>query len=152
MTNACAPAALRVVLDTNAWLDLLLFEDPRCARLRASLADGSAVAIIDVACGEEWTRVLAYPALALLPARRSQLIERQRSLCATVAVDATGASWPLPRCRDPDDQKFLALARDGVAQFLLTRDLALLALAPRLRRAGRFTICTPEAFDALRNS
>jgi predicted nucleic acid-binding protein len=52
----------------------------------------------------------------------------------------------LPACRDPDDQKFLESALAARAEFLVTKDRALLDLA---RRALRFRILTPEGFAAL---
>ena len=59
----------------------------------------------------------------------------------------------LPLCRDPDDQKFLEAALAARAEFLLTRDRALLELAPRAghaqRRALPFRILTPEGFAAV---
>jgi predicted nucleic acid-binding protein len=42
----------------------------------------------------------------------------------------------LPRCSDPDDQKFLALAQDAAADWLLTRDKAILRLKRRLNAVG----------------
>ncbi|HEY6720963.1 MAG TPA: PIN domain-containing protein, partial [Burkholderiales bacterium] len=71
----------------------------------------------------------------------------------------------LPACRDPDDQKFLEAALFAGAEFLVTKDKALLELAPRAghhagnsagkkRRALPFRIVTPEelagAGDAMR--
>jgi predicted nucleic acid-binding protein len=49
----------------------------------------------------------------------------------------------LPACRDPDDQKFLEAALNSRADFLLTKDRALLDLA---RRVAQFRIVTPEGF------
>ncbi len=49
----------------------------------------------------------------------------------------------LPVCRDPDDQKFLEAALNSRADFLLTKDRALLDLA---RRPLPFRILTPERF------
>ena len=48
----------------------------------------------------------------------------------------------LPRCRDGDDQKFLEAARDARAEFLVTKDKALLGLA------APFRIVTPEGLAA----
>lgn len=137
----------RLVLDTNVWLDLLHFADPRCARLQAALRDGRAVALTDAACRAEWQRVLRYPALALGAAD----IER---LCALFDAMTTGLDapqrpqpWPLlPRCRDRDDQKFLELACAGAADLLLSRDAELLALGKRTERRGLFRICRPDAY------
>ena len=51
----------------------------------------------------------------------------------------------LPVCEDPDDQKFLELAWYAGADWLLTRDLALLNLTARVRKLGRLRILTPDA-------
>lgn len=161
----------RVVLDTNVWLDLLVFADPRAQPLADALASGVVQAVTGPACREEFLQVLAYPALALdVPARaqavarfdRSALLWRPasapaRSLAGESApepasVAAASATPParvptaLPRCADPDDQKFLELARDCGAGWLLSRDNALLALDRRCRRAGLFAVSTPEAW------
>lgn len=53
----------------------------------------------------------------------------------------------LPVCRDPDDQKFLELARDAAAKTLITKDKALLKLAGKCVRAGLFHILTPEKWQ-----
>ena len=51
----------------------------------------------------------------------------------------------LPRCTDEDDQKFLELARDSRAKWLITSDRALLKLNRRLKQSGLFMVITPEA-------
>jgi len=51
----------RVVLDTNVWLDWLLFEDPGVARLRALREQGAVEILIDAACEAELAGVLARP-------------------------------------------------------------------------------------------
>jgi hypothetical protein len=56
----------------------------------------------------------------------------------------SGAVTALPRCADRDDQKFLELARDSGADWLVTADKALLKLARRDRLRGLFRILTPE--------
>jgi len=50
---------------------------------------------------------------------------------------------PLPACRDPDDQKFLELARACAADFLVTKDRALFELGRGNRRPLAFRIVTP---------
>lgn len=141
------PAPLRLVLDTNVWLDLLLFEDPGCALLRARLQSGAAIALTDDRCRDEWLRVLDYPALGLPPARIAELRGRFDANAAMLPP-VSPVCGPLPRCRDRDDQKFLELAAASAATALLTRDDALLALAARTRRAGLFTICRPEGLGS----
>lgn len=135
----------RLVLDTNVWLDLLVFADPRCAALGAAIAEARVELLIDADCHAEWARVLTYPTLQLDATQRDRLCQRQRALCLWQPPPSSPLP-PLPRCRDPDDQKFLQLALCGGAQRLLSRDQALLELDRRLRRRGLFGVQTPEAF------
>ncbi len=136
---------MRLVLDTNVWLDLLLFEDPRCAPLRQAVDAAEVCILLREDCHAEWLRVLAYPALRMDPARQSQLALRQRALCEWVTGAHAAAGPALPRCRDRDDQKFIELAWEGDADCLLSRDKALLELDRRCRRQGLFAIARPEA-------
>jgi predicted nucleic acid-binding protein len=53
----------------------------------------------------------------------------------------------LPRCADPDDQKFLELALASGAECLLSKDKALLQLARRTAREGWFLILCPSAWE-----
>jgi predicted nucleic acid-binding protein len=47
----------------------------------------------------------------------------------------------MPRCSDPDDQKFIELASASGAQILVSKDRAVLKL--RRRCASQFRIVTP---------
>lgn len=136
------------MLDTNAWLDLLVFRDPRAAGLDAALRAGDIVAVVDDACRVEWQRVLHYATLALDADRRAAIEAEFDRL--SYRIDSVPAPLPLPRCQDPDDQKFLELALASGARWLVTRDRALLALARRVSRAGWFEIVEPDewALDA----
>ncbi len=143
---------MRLVLDTNVCLDLFVFSDPRSAALHDALRAGRCTAVSNEACRAEWRRVLRYPVLTLDSARRDALEADYDALVVSVAAAAgVAAAMSLPRCKDTDDQKFLELARDAGAVALLTRDAALLALAPRTLRAGLFEILTPEAWLRLRS-
>jgi putative PIN family toxin of toxin-antitoxin system len=144
MMSSQAP---RIVLDTNVCLDLFLFDDPRVARLRDALRTGAVVAVVDDACRAEWLRVLAYPQLKLDAAHREGAIERfDVVMHQHRASTLTPAAARLPRCKDPDDQKFLELALHAGARWLLSRDDHLLALDRRTRREGGFGILTPQAW------
>ena len=131
---------MRLVLDTNVWLDWLVFDDPELAPLRAAVREGRARVVIDAACEAELARVLAYPLgrISLDAAAQAACLAECRRLAAPGGRVAPPPG-ELPRCRDPDDQKFLELARDCAADFLLTRDRALLELA----RRAPFRIVTP---------
>src|SRR5437764_14332064 len=52
--------ALRLVLDTQVWLDWLVFDDPGIRRLRNAVHLGRARVYIDAACDAELARVLAH--------------------------------------------------------------------------------------------
>ncbi|MFC3550167.1 putative toxin-antitoxin system toxin component, PIN family [Lysobacter cavernae] len=156
MTSACAAAfdagqAPRVVLDTNACLDLFVFRDPRVAALLTALQTGDVIAVTDRDCREEWLRVLAYPQLQLYQAAQTAAREAFDALVHCLQdVAPEPASCPLPRCADPDDQKFLELALASGARWLLSRDDALLRLGRRTQRAGLFEILHPRSWAALR--
>lgn len=136
----------RVVLDSNVCLDLLLFRDPRTALLREALAGGEVVAVTDDECRREWLQVLHYPVLRLDGERRDAMTAAYDLLVQPLAGNEAGAArgTTLPRCRDPDDQRFLQLALASGARWLLSRDRHLLSLASRCRREGWFEITTPE--------
>ena len=51
---------MRVVLDTNIWLDWLVFKDLSLLHLKKSISDRKAEIFIDAACEAELERVLAY--------------------------------------------------------------------------------------------
>jgi len=129
-----AQARLRLVLDTNVWLDWLVFDDPSVAPLRAAVEAGRAVVVIDEACEEELARVLAYPrrGRALDAAAQAACLERCRAIAQRAQAAAEADATRLPRCRDPHDQKFLELALRCGADYLVTRDKELLVLARRL--------------------
>ena len=136
------------MLDTNAWLDLLLFEDPYVATLRAALHIGDVSAVVNAACRAEWLRVLQYPQLQLDQDRGTRLSQAFDAM-ACLLPDAAPVRGPelLPRCADPDDQKFVQLAFDSGARWLLSRDREVLALGRRTARAGWFEIVTPQAWS-----
>lgn len=137
-------APLRVVLDTNVLVSLYVFADSRFAPLRSRIESGDWLALTNDACIGEFRRVLAYPMFALPEARQQAAYAAYDGV--VVRVDGTADRSPvaLPRCADRDDQKFLELARDGGADWLVTADKALLRLARRDRLRGLFCILTPE--------
>jgi len=138
------PAAPRVVLDTNVCLELLRFHDPRSAVLMSALDAGEIVAVTDDECRTEWLRVLDYPLLRLDQEYRGAMLAAFDALVRPLPPAMRRPGVALPRCRDPDDQKFLRLAHAAGARWLLSRDRHLLSLAPRCRREGWFEIMTPE--------
>lgn len=134
---------MRVVLDTNVLLSLFVFVDSRFAPLRGEIEAARWQALSCPPCLDEYRRVLGYP-LFKLDAERQDAAFTAYAALAHMIEAAPQPALPLPQCRDKDDQKFLELARDGKADWLVTADKALL----RLRRGGRlaqlFRILTPD--------
>ena len=146
-----------LVLDTNVVLDLLQFDDPTARPLLHALVAGRVRCAVTDATLDEWRRVLAYPEFALDAARQAALFACYVSLSLPAASLEVDADLPhkgtpihyglkpvwsrMPRCSDPDDQKFLELAAASRAQGLVSKDRALLKL--RRRCASRFQVMTP---------
>ncbi|MCF8199551.1 MAG: putative toxin-antitoxin system toxin component, PIN family [Sulfuritalea sp.] len=133
----------RVVLDTNVLVSLYVFADSRFAPLRARIESGEWLAITNEACFNEFRRVLGYPLFGLSAERQQGALDSYQ-VEATRADNVQPGSASLPRCSDRDDQKFLELARDSAADWLVTADKALLRLARRDHLRGLFRILTPE--------
>ncbi|KAF7599329.1 MAG: putative toxin-antitoxin system toxin component, PIN family [Candidatus Dactylopiibacterium carminicum] len=138
----------RLVLDTNVIMALWHFTDPALAALRTHVENAPAELLTREDCLGELLRVLAYPQFGITEARQQQLFDeyQARSLCLPDAAPELIAT--LPRCRDRDDQKFLALAWQGEAQALVTRDKQVLALARKPPFRDCLLIITPERLQA----
>ena len=138
---------LQLVLDSNVWLDWLVFGDLSIKPVQRLVESGKAEIIIDAECDAELVRVLAYPLQKWTLDEEAQRVRVQqfRSIARYITAAPTGT---LPACRDPDDQKFLALASRAGAFCLLTKDRALLKLGKR-RYGLPFHIVTPAQFPEL---
>ncbi len=142
--------AMRLVLDTQVWLDWLVFDDPGIRPIRNAVSLKRAEVLIDAVCEAELVRVLAYD----LGKRSIDAAAQAAALahCRRLATRIDGAVPPaaragLPRCSDPDDQKFLEAALAARADALVTKDRALLHLARRNARPVPFRILTPEQLE-----
>jgi putative PIN family toxin of toxin-antitoxin system len=148
--------APRVVLDSNVWIDILVFDDPHTRPIRAALERGALCALIDARCQGELTYVLDYPQFA------KRAVDKQAALDTLVRLtylieppapddsndDTALATKPLPQCKDRDDQKFIELAHRSRAQWLVSKDRAVLKLARRVERDFGFRIGQPAQFVA----
>ena len=134
------------VLDTNVVLDLFVWDNPVAEPLRALIRNGEMCCLSDEECLDELSRVLTYPKLNLDTAAQQSIHVSYRACCTVLANQRPEHVSPiLPRCSDRDDQKFIALAVRGKADFLLTRDNALLKMAKRMRaHAPQLSIITPS--------
>ena len=138
---------LRLVLDTNIWLDLLVFRDPGIAAICEAHAARRAEILVDADGEGELIRALAYDfgKHTLDAAGQAARAAEFRQMSVHAKSKTVGGAATLPLCRDPDDQKFLETALAVRADILITKDKALLDLARRVP----FRILTPAAFAAL---
>jgi len=144
----------RLILDTNIWLDWLLFEDTGIAHIRQLQEAGHVEILIDAVCEAELAEVLARPFGKRTMDAKAQAaaLAHCRRLTTRIGVQLPAPERArLPLCRDPDDQKFLEAAAAAKADVLITKDRALLDLTRRKKaQVGRtvpFSILTPEEFE-----
>lgn len=136
---------MKLVLDTNIWLDWLLFDDASVAPLKAAVAQGRAEIFIDAAGEAELARVLAYDLgkHSIDAQKQAACLAECRRLATPlkdIRIDGTG----LPLCADPADQVFLEAAAAARADYLVTKDRELLDLA---RRKLPFQIVRPSSLN-----
>ena len=147
-------APIRLVLDTNVVIDWLVFNDPFMNPLRFGVRDARIEVLTHPPAIEELKRVLAYPQLKLNN-------ERQQEIFASYLAGTTMSPMPsgfstkqlmlpggFPRCRDRDDEPFLALAFHSKADVLASRDNAVFGLKSRAAKFG-VTILNVQQMIAL---
>jgi putative PIN family toxin of toxin-antitoxin system len=136
-------SVVKLVLDTNIALDWLVFADASCRGLDRAVEKRSVEVVVNVLAIEEMRRVLAYPQFSLDPSAQAKPLARYQSLASNASMppefsrDILQLPAGFPRCRDRDDDHFLALAYHVKADALVTRDKQILALA---RRAAKFDV------------
>ena len=137
---------LRLILDTQIWLDWLVFDDPGVRDLRVAVEKGRAEIWMDAACDAELERVLAYDLgkHSIAPAAQAAALAQARRIARRLDTGLSQAERAsLPRCRDADDQIFLEAALAARADVLVTKDRALLELNRRRTRALPFRVAKP---------
>lgn len=150
LTSGASPSANPrpcVVLDSNVWIDIMVFDDPLARPIRAALVARQLDAVISPSCREELRRVLGYPQFA----RFAVDIDAALAWVDTVTrmLDPVAGNAPrLPRCSDADDQKFLELAQAATAHYLVSKDKAVLKLRRRMAQVAGVTVLKPADFVA----
>jgi putative PIN family toxin of toxin-antitoxin system len=135
----------RAVIDTNVLLDFWVFDDPSARRLRSALDDGAVVALSSGECVDEFTAVLMREQFDVATEKRFEILRHWDRLAER--IDRVHAA-PLA-CTDPHDQKFLDLACTARADWLVTKDKALLRLGKHASRNGLLIITAGAAADRL---
>ena len=121
------PTAPRVVLDTNLVLSALVFGTGAVAELRRGWQRGRFTPLVSTATASELIRVLGCPKFRLSREEQEDLLADYLPFCETVTLP--NPPPPTPPCRDPFDVQLLEVAVAGEADFLVTDDNDLLALA-----------------------
>ncbi|HEY6645156.1 putative toxin-antitoxin system toxin component, PIN family [Povalibacter sp.] len=130
----------RLVLDTNIVLDWLVFHDSATRDLAAAIEARRVRALVHQHALDELERVLAYPQCHLAATAQLQVLDRYRAVAAVTSMPDGYSRDDLllpphfPRCRDRDDETFLALAYHARADGLVTKDKAVLKLRKKARR------------------
>ena len=137
---------MRIVLDTNIWLDWFVFNDPTINIFKTWITKPENTIVIDEACKQELISVLAYKKFSISGDRQQEISETIDDTCS---FHITGTTDHQIWCRDPNDEKFLQLALDSQSTFLLTKDLDLLKKKNyRTRKDNHpsLSICTPQSW------
>jgi predicted nucleic acid-binding protein len=135
---------LQAVIDTQVVMDWLVFRDARVSALTAAVSHGQLRWIGQPAMLDELRHVLGRGVAAAFEPDLVWIEDHFARLCHMIEAD----SPPAVRltCRDPDDQKFIDLAISQGAQWLFSRDRAVLALAKRARAQG-LVIMSPDSWQ-----
>ena len=134
-----------LVLDTNAVLDWLVFDNPASQPIAQAIVSGDVHWIVNAAVRDELAHVLARGVVDHWQPDLPRLWHTWERHTTLIEQPPQGSPQRRPQCTDADDQKFVDLALDTGAQWLVTRDRALLKLARRARSLG-LAIVAPERF------
>ena len=133
---------MRVVIDTNVWISRLLLSDSvatraadeALARFEVVVSEASVEELADVLSREKVDRYVS-------PQDREEFLRRLLQVTTMVPVLSE-----ITDCRDPKDNRFLALALDSQSGCIVSGDDDLLALNPW----RGIEIASPGAFLATR--
>lgn len=118
--------SISVVLDTNVLVSALIFSRGRLGWLREAWCDGVIAPLICKETAEELIRVLNYPKFKLTAIEQEDLLSDFLPYAETFTL--TRDFPESVKCRDPDDQIFLALAQASSAAYLVSGDPDILVL------------------------
>ncbi len=134
-----------VVLDTNAVLDWLVFDNPASQAITEAITSGRVRWIVNAAVRDELADVLARGVVDRWQPDLRRLWNHWDRYAAPSEQPARASQQRPPQCTDTEDQKFIDLALGNGARWLITRDRALLKLSRRARPLG-LAIVPPERF------
>ena len=144
-----------LVLDTNVVIDWLVFDHPFMNPLRDGVRGKQVRVLTHTPALDELKRVLAYRQLKIDETRQREIFDRycSQTEIATMPPDFGLKQLMLPggfpRCRDRDDEHFLALAYHARADALVSRDNAVYGLKSRAAKFGLTIWNVPQMIEAL---
>ena len=133
---------MRVVIDTNVWISRLLLADFAAARAVDNALTRFEV-VVSEASVEELAGVLSREKFDRYVSLQDREEFLRRLLQVTTMVSVLSE---ITDCRDPKDNRFLALALDSESDCIVSGDADLLALNPW----RGIEIVSPGAFLAIR--
>ncbi len=134
-----------LVLDTNAVLDWLVFDNPASLAISEAIVSGRVCWVVNAALRDELAHVLGRGGVDRWQPDLARLWQAWGRYAMPIEAPPPGSPQRRPQCSDTDDQKFIDLALATDAHWLITRDRALLKLARRAHALG-LAIVTPERF------
>jgi predicted nucleic acid-binding protein len=134
-----------LVLDTNVVLDWLAFSNPVGASLEEALTSKQCRWLCTRPMRDEFAHVIGRESPMRWAIDANAVLSVYDALGVDVGTPPVPSAAERLLCSDPDDQPFVDLAIARRVHSLLTRDRALLRLAPKARRLG-VLIATPETW------
>jgi len=117
---------MRIVIDTNVVVSALVFSGGHLGWLRTAWQTGLVKPLVSKPVVGELIDVLKYPKFDIDADEREQMLAEYLPYCEVVTPSRKHSGL---KCRDPEDVKFLQLAAEGCADFLVTGDSDLLSVA-----------------------
>ena len=137
-----------VILDTNVVLDWMLFGNRECSPLIAAIERGALQWWASPSLQAEFDDVLGREALSPWRPDAARIAAQWRRWVHLLPDADPRWAQARFRCTDADDQKFIDLAIEHRARWLVSRDRAVLKLARRAAPLG-LGIVTPARWHAL---
>ena len=120
------------VLDTNIWLDILLFNDPSVNKLSNLIFKKEILVLSCKQCDDEFSRVLKYKNLGIEKEKQNYMLRTYKEFVKNIDFVETLNSSNIPKCHDSDDQKFINLSCFNHVDWLLTKDKQILKMKKKL--------------------
>ncbi len=129
-----------MVFDTNVVVSALLVEAGQLSWLRSAWWGNKLRPVVNRSTVRELLQILTYPKFKLQPADRHELLAEYLPYTERFDTPVTGAG---PVCGDAHDQVFVDLAVASAAEYLVSGDRHIVALAPKLAIDPAVTVLTP---------